>query len=73
MRAFEDTPTYTTARQVPQINPLGSVHIPIVDPYEGITYEQIMETVIPCDIMLGGLGSDVATSIKKMDQARASP
>ena len=41
------------------ISLLESVHIPVVDPYEGITHEQIMEIAIPCGIALGSPRADV--------------
>ena len=73
VRTLEETPSYNTARSVPQINPLGSVHIPVIDPYEGITDEQIMEITIPYGIILGSSGSAVANNLRKMDhQACAS-
>ena len=53
VRALEDTPAHSTARQVPLISPIGSVHIPVEDPYERITDEQIMEITIQCGITLG--------------------
>ena len=53
VRALEDTSAHSTARQVPLISPMGYVHIPIEDPYERITDEQIMEITIQCGITLG--------------------
>ena len=51
---------------------LGSVHIHVMDSYEGIKDDQIMKITIPCDITMGGLGAGVAASIRRMDRARAS-
>jgi len=72
VQALKDTPSYTNARSVPQISPLGSIHIYVIDPYEGTTNEKIMDITIPCGIILGSLGTVVAKSLRMMDQARAS-
>ena len=72
MRALEETPSYTVTRPVPQTRSLGSMHIPVTDPYEGITDEQIMAIALPCGIMLGDSGSIVVDSLRMMDQDRAS-
>jgi len=72
VRALEETPSFITARPVPQISPLRSVHILITDPYEGISDEQIKEITIPCGFILGRSGSTVVDNLRKMDQARAS-
>ena len=71
VRALEDTPTHSTPRQVPMISPLGSVRIPVEDPYEGIADEQIMEIAIPCGILMGNSGVEVADRLREKDQARA--
>jgi len=34
---LKDTPSHNTTKVMPQINLLGSMHIPVTDPYEGIT------------------------------------
>ena len=60
VRALEDIPTYNTTQHVPMISPLSSVHIPVEDPYKGITDEQIMD-VIPCGISLGSSGMGLRT------------
>ena len=72
VRALEDTPSTTTRSLVPQISPLGSVHMPIVDHYEGITDKQIMKITISCGVMLGSSRTAVADSLRMMDQVRAS-
>ena len=53
------------------ISPHGSVHIPVMDLYEGITDEQIIEITISCGISLGSWRGGVADSLTKMDQDRA--
>jgi len=50
VRTPEDTPTYSSIKQVPLISPPGSV------PFEGIADEQIMEITIPYGISLDGPG-----------------
>ena len=46
------------------------MHIPVVDPYEGITDEQIMKITIPCEITLGTAREDVGQNLMKMDQSK---
>ena len=72
MRALEETSSSKVTRPVLQISPLGSVHIPVSDAYEGITDEQIMATALPCGIQLGGSKSTVMDSLHLMDRSRAS-
>ena len=70
MRALEEAPTHSTARTMPLISQLGSVHIPVEDPYEGITYEQIIEISISYGIFLGNSGTNIADLHGKMVQDR---
>jgi len=69
VRTLENTPTYTTARQVPMIS-LWDLCTSLF-PYEGITNKQIMETTIPCSIPLGSSRAGVTDNLRRMDQDRA--
>ena len=51
VRALEVTPPTPARLSASQLKLLGSVHILVVNHYEGITDEQIMEITIPCGIM----------------------
>ena len=71
MRALENTPSNTT-RQVPTINPLGSMHIPVIDLYKGITDEHIMEITMSCGITLDSSGAGIADNFRKMDNSASA-
>ena len=71
-RALDDIPTYATTRPTLMISPLGFVHIPVVDPFKGITYKQIMEIIILCGISLGSSGAGVAASLREMYHDRVA-
>ena len=58
---------------MPLISPLGSVYIPIDDPYEGIIDEQITKIIIPCSISLGNSEGGVVGSLRRMEPERAAP
>ena len=51
---------------------MGSVHLPVHDPYEGITDEKIMEIAIHCGFLINGSGAEVGAHVQEMDQAWAS-
>ena len=71
VRALEVTPPTLARLSASQLKLLGSVHIPVVNHYEGITDEQIMKITIPYGVMQGSSRAVVVDNSRKMNQARA--